>query len=121
MRLATYKAGEAQLSVARAGGTVDANVDRWQAQFDGAPKAQRSAKQVHGLPVTIVRIDGTFLGAGMSSAAPEKHENWSMLAAIVESSGSPYFFKLLGSAADVDKARAGFDSLVNSIAPKANP
>jgi hypothetical protein len=119
MRLATYKVEDgAELSVARAGGSVGANVDRWAAQFDGSPHADRTQRQVHGLQVTVVRIAGTFLGAGMSPAAPEKHEGWAMLAAIVDSSGSPYFFKLLGPADQVDHARAAFDALVASVTPR---
>ena len=55
----------------------------------------------------------------MGGAAPEKKDGWAMLAAVVESSGSPYFFKLLGPADQVDKARAGFDGLVASIKPHA--
>jgi hypothetical protein len=119
MRLATYKVGEgSELSVARAGGSVDANVQRWTAQFDGSPKVDRSDKQVHGLKVTVVRIGGTFVGGGMSSSAPENHDGWAMVAAIVESTGSPYFFKLIGPSDQVDHARAAFDALVNSIAPR---
>jgi len=120
MRLATYKVGDgSELSVARVGGSVDANVQRWTAQFDGSPKADQTQKQVHGLKVTVVRIAGTFLGGGMNAAAPEKHDGWAMLAAIVESTGAPYFFKMVGPADQVDHARAGFDSLVDSVTPRA--
>jgi hypothetical protein len=119
MRLATYKVGDgAELSVARAGGTIDANVKRWTGQFDGTPKVARTTRQVHGLSATVVRIDGSFQGGGMG-AAPEKHDGWSMLAAIVESTGSPYFFKLLGPSAQVDQARASFDSLLESVATRS--
>lgn len=119
MRLATYEIGDgAELSVARAGGSVDANVDRWAAQFDGSPRPDRSERQVRGMKITVVHIAGTFLGAGMSPSAPEKHDGWAMLAAIVESTGSPYFFKLLGPADEVDRARAGFDALLASVAPR---
>jgi hypothetical protein len=120
MRLATYRAGAgAELSIARAGGPVDANVLRWSQQFDGAPQAERSDKEVHGLHVTVVRIAGTYDASGMGAASTEKHERWAMLAAIVEAPGAPYFFKLLGPAADIDHARASFDSLVDSVGPHA--
>lgn len=122
MRLATYKVSDAaELTVARAGGSVDANVQRWVGQFDGTPKVDRSEKQVSGLKVTIVHIAGTFAGGGMGGAAPEKKDGWAMLAAIVESTGSPYFFKLLGPADQVDHARASFDALVASVAPPSAP
>ncbi len=119
MRLATYKVGDgAELYVVRAGGTVDANVDRWAGQFDGSPRPVRTDKRVRGLSVTVVRIDGTFLGGGMG-AAPERHEHWSMLAAIVASTGSPYFFKMVGPTGQVEHARASFDALVDSLAPRS--
>jgi hypothetical protein len=120
MRLATYRAGAgAELSVARAGGPLDANVLRWSQQFDGAPQPDRSDRQVHGLHVTVVRVAGTYEGGmGMGTTTPEKHEGWAMLAAIVEAPGAPYFFKLLGPVAEVDHARASFDSLIASVTPR---
>jgi hypothetical protein len=122
MRLATYKVTEAtELSVARAGGTVDANVERWSAQFESAPKIDRRERDVRGVKVTIIRIGGTFLGNGMAGGAADKREGWSMLAAIAQSVGSPYFFKLVGPSDQIDRARAGFDALVDSITPRTTP
>lgn len=119
MRLATYRAGDnAEVSIARAGGPVDANVLRWSQQFEGAPQPARTEKDVRGLHVTMVRLAGTYDGSGMGTT-PERHEGWAMLAAIVEAPGAPYFFKVVGPAADVDKARASFDSLVGSVTPRA--
>jgi hypothetical protein len=120
MRLATYRVGDgAELSVVRAGGSTDANVKRWQGQFDGEPKISRTDKKVNGLAVTVVRIDGTFLGGGMMGGPTERHDGWSMLAAIVEAPGSPYFFKLVGPSAQLDQARKGFDALVASLTPRS--
>jgi hypothetical protein len=119
MRLATYRAAEGpEVSVARAGGPADANILRWSEQFEGAPQADRTEKQVAGLRATIVHIAGTY-GGGMGTAEPEKHEGWAMLAAIVEAPGAPYFFKVVGPAAEVDRSRASFDALLESIAPRA--
>jgi hypothetical protein len=119
MRLATIKVSDTmELSVARAGGTVDANVARWGTQFDGAPKIDRTTKSVSGFTVTVVRIGGTFLGMGMGKA-PEHHDGWVMLAAIIEAGGPPYFFKMVGPADQIDGARATFDSLIDSIKPAA--
>jgi hypothetical protein len=118
MRLATYKVGDGvELSVVRAGGSTEANVKRWQGQFEGQPKVARTEKQVSGLPVTVVRIDGRFLGGGMMGGPTEPHDGWSMLAAIVEAPGSPYFFKLVGPSGQVDQARKGFDALIASVTP----
>ena len=41
------------------------------------------------------------------------------LAAIVESDGMPYFFKLLGPAEQVDASRAAFDRMLDGITLRA--
>ena len=125
MRIATYKVpaaargtDDAEMTVARAGGTTEANIQRWLGQFDDAGPDRRTDTTVRGLKVTIVEVTGTYLGSGMvAGAPPTPHPRWSLLAAIVETSGSPYFFKLVGPEATVHAARAGFDSLVNSCTP----
>jgi len=122
MRLATYKVTDgAEASVARAGGSVQANVERWTAQFEGQPNVDRSDREVHGLKVTVVHIAGTFLGGGMGATVAETHEGWAMLAAVVEASGPPYFFKVIGPVDQVDGARAKFDELLNTVTPAAAP
>lgn len=118
MRLATYKVADGvELAVTRVGGSVDANVQRWQSQFDGSPKADVTARQVRGLKVTVVHLTGTFLGGGMGATTPDRKDGWAMLAAVVETDGMPYFFKVLGPAKQVDGARRAFDALIASVTP----
>ncbi len=128
MRMATYRvpaasggAEGAEMAVARAGGTTDANIERWRGQFAGAAdnKPKRTEKTVHGLKVTIVELTGTYTPAGMMPGASpgEPHPGWALLAAIVETPGSPYFFKLVGPASAIRAARANFDGLIASISP----
>jgi hypothetical protein len=123
MRIATYRIADgAELTVVRAGGSADANVERWIAQFDAPPTTDRTERTVQGLKVTVVRIAGTYAGGGgmgPAAAAAEPHPGWAMLAAIVETPGTPYFFKLLGPAKQVDRARAAFDRMLGGIAPVA--
>ncbi|MEO6420981.1 MAG: hypothetical protein ABIP39_16335, partial [Polyangiaceae bacterium] len=88
--------------------------------FEGSPKETRTVKKVHGVKVTIVEIAGTYLSGGMGGA-PGSHAGWSMLSAIVESPGSPYFFKLTGPTATVRGAHPAFDTLVDSITPTSKP
>jgi hypothetical protein len=76
---------------------------------------------VSGIHVTVVHLAGTYDGSAMGGTTPEKHDGWAMLAAIVEAPGAPYFFKVLGPAADVDRARPSFDSLVSSVTPRSAP
>lgn len=123
MRKATYgitgEAGKAEMSVTQVGGGIAANIARWEQQFEGAPKAKTEEKEVHGLKVTIVEIEGTFMG-GMRPAMGLKAEpsaNSALLAAIVHTEPA-HFFKMTGPAATVKAARADFDTMVGSIAGK---
>ncbi len=126
MRLATYDVtdsagGEhAEVSVSRAGGSTDANIQRWQGQFADAPEGRRAEKNVRGLPVTLVEINGTYSAGGMmpGSAPASPHPGWSLVAAIVQTSATSYFFKMIGPAAKVRAARASFDALVDSFSPQ---
>lgn len=127
MRLATYTVDRApgdqedgELTVSRAGGTIEMNVIRWAEQFEREPDAaQRTERHVGPLKVTIVEIEGRYSGMQMPGmpSTPGK-PNWSMLAAIVEGAGTPYFFKLVGPTKTVKGARADFDKLVDSFRAK---
>lgn len=110
------------MTVVRAGGTTDANIKRWVGQFADAREEKRTERKVRGLKVTTVEIVGTFTGGGpMSmSADPGRHPGWALLGAIVETEGSPYFFKLLGPAATVSAARPEFQALIDSIVPSGS-
>jgi len=119
MRLATYRApGGVEVSVSRAGGSADANIQRWIAQFKDLGRDTRAEKIVHGLQVVTVDIAGTYVGGGMTMGGPSdpKHD-WAMVGAIVESRSPPYFFKMTGPAAAVHAARPGFDSFLESVTP----
>jgi hypothetical protein len=125
MRLATYRipraAGDTQdtdLSVVQAGGTTDANIDRWLGQFDQAGKDTRTVRVVHGMKVTIVEVQGNYLGGGMTADnKPASNPGWALLAAIVETPGIPTFFKMVGPAKSVAAARPAFGALLASVTP----
>lgn len=123
MRLATYRvphakgdADDAELSVARAGGADQANIDRWMGQFTqqaGAPR--RADRTAGGLRVAVVSIEGTYEGGMGASSTP--HPGWAMLAAIVDTPGLHYFFKLTGPAATVRASRPAFEAMLDSVRP----
>jgi hypothetical protein len=125
MRLATYRAPAsskghepADVSVTRAGGTADANIERWLSQFDDAGAETRAIKTVRGLKITIVEVSGTFTGGSMTPGMTESpRRGWALLGAIVETPGSPYFFKITGDQATVHGARASLVALLDSITP----
>ncbi len=120
MRLATYRVPrapgdteDADLSITQAGGSVEANADRWVGQFDAASQktAKRSTRNVGALAVTIVEVQGRFEG-GMGKDAGT---GWALLGAIVATAGMPHFFKLTGPAKTVLAARAEFDTMMGSL------
>lgn len=119
MRLATYRApGGVEVSVSRAGGATEANIQRWIAQFDDVGRENRAEKTVHGLHVVTVDVVGTYVGGGMSMGGPsEPKHDWALVGAIVESPRSPYFFKMTGPAAAARAARPALDRLIESISP----
>jgi hypothetical protein len=101
------------------GGSIDANVERWAKQFEGAPRPQRSTSAVAGLRVTRVQLAGTYLAPGgpmMQSTG--KQTGYRLLGAIVEGAQGNVFFKLTGPAVTVDGARAEFEALVASLRKK---
>lgn len=127
MRIATYRVGSAgatdaaaEVSVSRAGGTPEANMQRWVGQFQEATTPKRMQKKPHGVNVTIIEVSGTY-GAGampMPGMPSTPHPGYTLVGAIAEpQSGSPYFFKLVGPSAVVSQARASFDALVDSLTP----
>lgn len=127
MRVATYRVrggastdDPVDISVARAGGSNDANIARWQGQFDGDPTVRRNETSLQGLTVTLVDIHGTYRGGGMMPGAPpEPRPGWTMLSAIVAPpAGAAYFFKVLGPSSAVDKQRPAFSTLVESLRPR---
>jgi hypothetical protein len=126
MRKATYKVTkvegdpeDAEMSVTQVGGTVDANIKRWEGQFEGGGPAKLSDKEVAGLKVTIVEISGTFKGGGpMMGGDSTPKDNWALLGAIVHTQPAAYFFKMTGPLKTVESARGDFDGLVGSFAKK---
>lgn len=125
MRLATYHAprklgddANPELSVSRAGGSTDANIERWIGQFDEAGKDTRQEKMVHGLKVTIVEVGGAYLGGAMlPSKGGARRPGYRLLGAVVEANGLSYFFKLTGPEASVRAAHAAFEAMIEGVAP----
>jgi len=120
MRLATYRVPrapgdteDAELSITQAGGSVEANADRWVGQFDAPSQktAKRGTRNVGTLAITTVEVQGKFEG-GMGKDAGT---GWALLGAIVATPGMPHFFKLTGPAKTVLAARAEFDTMMGTL------
>lgn len=125
MRIATYRipkiegdSEDAELSVSQAGGSLDANIDRWKGQFSNSPgEPVREDKKVGTYEVTIVEISGTF-ASGMPGADTTPKDKFTMLAAIVKTGATNHFFKLTGPEKTVASAKADFNKMIDSIRDK---
>ena len=102
------------------GGGVQANIDRWVGQFkqpDGSNSAEKTEiKEIdsNGLPVTIVYVTGTHLKGTMGGQSAEL-PGYAMIAAIVQTSTDPWFFKAVGPQVTIDYWRPAFESFAKTI------
>lgn len=111
-----------RLTMMGAGGSIDANIQRWEGQFsqsDGSTAEAKTKKMtVDGMDVTIVDISGTFsqtMGGPFSGGKKVENPDYRMLAAIIETTGEGnYFVKLVGPAATVDANEAEFEKMIKS-------
>lgn len=97
------------------GGDVQMNIDRWVNQFENG-KPKQSSKEVNGMKVELVQIDGTYLAPGgpmMQSSG--KFEKYRLLGAIVAGPEGSVFFKLTGPAKTIAEAESDFNTLVQSL------
>lgn len=107
-----------------AGGSVEANIERWLAQFtqpDGSDNRERAkieTIEVAGAEVHLVDISGTFnesTGPMMGNAVPR--ENYRMLGAIIAAGdgGMPYFIKFYGPAQTVSANADAFRKMIEGL------
>jgi len=101
------------------GGTVPANVDRWQGQFlscDGAPQIKTMPSTA--LPLTLVRLGGTMKG-GVPGGPPKDTPDTLLLGAILDSPEGLIAIKLVGPKKPVGMAEPAFLELVKTAAGRS--
>ena len=99
------------------GGSTDANIQRWISQFPEVPPTdvKRVERKANGMKQTVVDIQGTYDGSGMTIREPSKKANFRMIAAVVETPAGNYFFKLTGPQKTVESAKTAFMALLDSV------
>lgn len=108
-------ADQARIAVIPAGGTLEANIERWKGQFrnpDGSPVEPRSVTNLEadGMPVTIVEFAGEY--RGMSGFfTPDQL----FLTAIVEAPSGQVFIRFVGPTATVETNREEFMEMVRGL------
>lgn len=101
---------DGRLTVSTAGGSVEANVDRWKGQFDPlTDQAPLEEIDVAGAKVTAVDFSGDFNDQRGPFAPAVKRPDYRMIAAIIPVDDQLFFIKATGPrktmAAHVDEIR----------------
>jgi hypothetical protein len=97
------------------GGGVQANVDRWFAQF-GNSNTSQSEEKVDATRVVHVQARGTFQ-SGMPGGPTTPLENYALLGAILgDDQNGDVFVKMTGPAAVVESAKPMFSEMVRTAA-----
>jgi hypothetical protein len=92
---------DARLTVSQFGGTVEANIDRWKAQFGKKlDKQNQETFDVGGVKVTLADLSGTFDDARGPMAPTVTRPDYRMLGEVIEVPGQPglFFIKCYGPA-----------------------
>ena len=105
-----------------AGGTVEANIERWLGQMqqpDGKASsavATRQSRTINGLKVTLVDVSGTYV-AEVTPGSAQRHNspNFRLRAAVIETPNGPYFIKLTGPARTVAASDGAYERFLASV------
>ncbi|WDI40374.1 hypothetical protein [Bremerella sp. P1] len=111
---------DGRVTLMGAGGSIEANIDRWKGQFvkmtkDAVVKEETIAEQ----KVHLVELVGDFKDQRGPFAPAEVKEGYTMLAAIIttEKLGN-YFLKFYGPSKTIDENKEKFDAMVKSLKVK---
>lgn len=125
----TGDARPSRMTMMGAGGSVEANINRWYGLFrqpDGSETSKTAKveqKKVVGQEVTVVDLSGTYLDKPGGPLAPGKtveREDYRMLAAIVETTKKGkktgnYFIKLVGPRQTIADNKEAFEKMIESL------
>jgi hypothetical protein len=104
-------------------GSVEANLNRWRAQFRDAdgnlPKIESKTVKGKNVEVTRVETAGHYKPGAMPGRAPEQErENARMLVAIVTTARVAYYLKMVGPDKTMKSLKPSFDALISSLEVK---
>ncbi len=120
-------AADGRMTVMGAGGSVEANIDRWCGQFaqpDGSDTKDKTTTKkisIAGCSVTMIDIPGTYKdmpGGPFAGGQAIERPNYRMLAAIIETpEAGNYFLKFYGPSATVAQHADGFRKMIEGLVP----
>ena len=104
------------------GGGVDANLERWIGQMeqpDGRSSFEVASTvgfDTNGLDVTLLDVQGTYVAAvSPGSATRFNKPKFRLLAAVVETSIGPFFFKLTGPERTIARWDNQFSAFLRTV------
>lgn len=115
-----------RLTIMGAGGSIEANIERWYTQFtqpDGgatSDAAKVEEMSINDMTVHMVDISGTFMdtsgGPFNPNAKKVEREDYRMMAAIIETpSSGNYFVKMYGPQPTMEKHIEGFKEMIKAV------
>lgn len=107
---------DGRLTVTRAGGSINDNVERWRKQFGPKPEKESQEKiEVGGIPITLVDFWGMYLDQRGPFAPAVESPGYRMLGAIADVEGQLYFVKAYGPAKTMAAHAGEFRAFVDSM------
>ncbi len=107
---------DGRLTVMMAGGSIDANVQRWRGQFEELEDKPVEEIDVSGTKVTLVDFGGTFNERRGMMGPVTKRPDYRMLAAIVVMPNGSLFVKAYGPKNTMALHAKDFRAFVESLA-----
>ena len=106
---------QASIVIFQAGGSLDANIERWKMQFrgtGGAPVEPIISKlESDGMPITLVEFLGDYKSMGSPNFVPGQQ----FLCAVIEAPAGQIFVRFTGPAATVELNRADFMNMIRHL------
>jgi len=115
---------DGRVTVMTAGGSVEANIDRWKGQFsqpegaEAADQAKVEKKTVAGQEVHVVDLSGTYQDSRGPFAPAVERPDYRMLAAIIPLAEATHFIKFYGPKKTVAANETAFQAMIEGMKVK---
>lgn len=101
---------------AQGAGSVEENLKRWRAQFEGAEGGEAVREERSGVVVYTVDLAGTYIAeTSPGSGVRERRAGYRLLGSIVQARSGEYYLKLIGPAAVVARWAESYRAFVGSV------
>jgi hypothetical protein len=111
---------DGRLTVSVAGGSIQANIDRWKGQFSGAlEKAEQKEIDANGIQITLVDFSGEFSDQRGPFVSGDKQTGYRMIAAIIPVNDQLHFVKAVGPEKTMEAHAEKIKTFIRSVKPDA--